>query len=182
MTEADATRTLDELAQDWPSLYERLYRALALLLSRAIETAPSRTSHAVLVKTLVSEVVAEAHKTGKALDAARTKRSVLDALRAMEAHEFGRLFLGRRGRKTRFVVWRDNVEDIAFYAALRARTGQENGAAPVPTARSSVLRHTFALRPGFTVNVELPEDLSRPEAVRLAQFLRSLPFELGSST
>ncbi len=175
MTETEAARVLDEVAKESPRLYERLYFALVLAFRNVRKAHPARSSYSVQVKTVVSEMVTEANRAGEAIDATRSKRDVLDALRALEAHEFGGLFLGRRGHKTRFTMWLDNEEDAAFYRALRARVGHVSAA--TLSARRPILRHAFALRPGFTVSVELPADLSRPESVRLAQFVRSLPFE-----
>ena len=39
------------------------------------------------------------------------------------------------------------------------------------------VHHTYHLRPGVLVSFDLPEDLTRSEADRLAGFIRSLPFQ-----
>src|SRR5712692_1468511 len=179
MTETEAARVLDELAKESPRLYKELYFALRLEFRKATKAHPARSSYSVQVKNVVSEMVTEANRAGEDIGATRTKKDVLDALRTLQEHEFGELFLGRRGLKTRFMMWLDNEEDAAFYRALRARVGHVSDA--TLSARRPILRHAFALRPGFTVSVELPADLSRPEAFRLARFVRTLPFEPGSS-
>jgi hypothetical protein len=38
------------------------------------------------------------------------------------------------------------------------------------------IRHEYRLRPDFTAQIELPEDLTTREAARLADFLKTLPF------
>lgn len=43
------------------------------------------------------------------------------------------------------------------------------------TQESGVLRHSFHLRPGLQITMELPDDLTDREAERLAQFVQSLP-------
>ena len=58
-------------------------------------------------------------------------------------------------------------------AADRA-TGVLSGAAPSSTGG---VRHTLNLRPGVTVHIELPADLTSREAVRLAHWVQALPFE-----
>jgi transcriptional regulator with XRE-family HTH domain len=39
------------------------------------------------------------------------------------------------------------------------------------------IRHTFHLRLGMPVTFDLPSDLTKAEAERLARFIRSLPFQ-----
>ena len=40
-----------------------------------------------------------------------------------------------------------------------------------------LLSHSYHLRPGLEVELQLPTDLTKDEAKRLASFLESLPFE-----
>jgi len=42
---------------------------------------------------------------------------------------------------------------------------------------SRSIRHSFHLRSNVSVFFDLPEDLTRSEADRLAGFIRSLPFQ-----
>ena len=44
-----------------------------------------------------------------------------------------------------------------------------------PTKEAGKLQHSFHLRPGLQVRIELPEDLTEREAERLARFVQSLP-------
>jgi hypothetical protein len=41
---------------------------------------------------------------------------------------------------------------------------------------AQTIRHEYRLRPDFTAEIELPEDLTTREALRLADFLKTLPF------
>ncbi len=42
---------------------------------------------------------------------------------------------------------------------------------------AGTIGHRFVLRPDFQVQLELPQDLNQREANRLAEFIRTLPFE-----
>ena len=41
----------------------------------------------------------------------------------------------------------------------------------------SAIKHSYRLRPDFIVQIELPADLNAREAERLADFIKTLPFE-----
>lgn len=43
----------------------------------------------------------------------------------------------------------------------------------------ATFKHTFRLRPDSAITFELPKNLSAGEAERLAQYIRTLPFEQG---
>jgi hypothetical protein len=47
---------------------------------------------------------------------------------------------------------------------------------PSARARAASLQHSFHLRPGVLVTIELPEDVSNSEVERLCGFLKSIPF------
>lgn len=51
------------------------------------------------------------------------------------------------------------------------------GSEPQPAAPTRTLRHTFHLRPGMLVSIELPEDVSATEVARFCSFLQAIPFE-----
>ena len=56
----------------------------------------------------------------------------------------------------------------------RTKLSREEGAPVSRIARS--LQHSFHLRPGLTVSVDLPEDVTPTEVDRFCTFLKALPF------
>jgi hypothetical protein len=47
-------------------------------------------------------------------------------------------------------------------------------------SEDGLLVHTFVLRPGLPVTISLPTDFSSGEALRLSEFVKTLPFERGA--
>ncbi len=45
----------------------------------------------------------------------------------------------------------------------------------VPADPAAMMQHSFRLRPGLQISIELPGDLTEREAERLARFVQSLP-------
>ena len=99
----------------------------------------------------------------------------------------GKFRAGRRGHATR-IVWNEyGAIEMAkvFVAVSVGQTPQESPvetSLPLPTLSHGesdahrLHRHTFLLRPEFTVAIDLPLDLTNEEANRLADFIRSIPF------
>jgi transcriptional regulator with XRE-family HTH domain len=65
---------------------------------------------------------------------------------------------------------RPSARTLARLKVALGLVSSENGA-----TRS--IRHTFHLRLGMPVTFDLPGDLTKAEAERLARFIRSLPFQ-----
>jgi hypothetical protein len=101
---------------------------------------------------------------------AQIREQCVDLCRALDDKGIGTLRLGRKGRKTRFVF-----EPAEVQPTLQGLSGE--GDASGPQRESAPLRHTFVLRPGLMVALELPEDLTATEAGRLARFVEALSFE-----
>lgn len=107
------------------------------------------------------------------------KRSdLISAFRKLEESECGKYVEGRHGWKSRF-VWSVKTKLLAG-----AAQGTESTAALVSdddfgweAEESAMIEHTYTLRLGMNVLVELPADLSRSEAQRLSQFIDTLSFE-----
>ncbi len=93
--------------------------------------------------------------------------------RLLQEAGYGVLKLGRRSLRTRF-VWATSVKEVATQL-IGDPDNPQPGSPRVPSAGSHT--HTFLLRPGLVVVIELPLDLAADEARRLAEFVRSLPFE-----
>ena len=48
---------------------------------------------------------------------------------------------------------------------------------PADDSRNDWITHSFYLRPDVTLEIELPPDLTTREAIRIARFVRALPFD-----
>ena len=115
-----------------------------------------------------------------------TRPELIKVLRELEVLRCGRFVLGRRGQRSRF-EW--NVKSTSL---ARAATGEasvvEVADEPMKALVDSILEetsdsgndrisHSYQLRPGMQVSVGLPANLTPKEANRLAEFIRTLPFD-----
>lgn len=102
------------------------------------------------------------------------KRSdVIGGFRALEEANCGRYVEGRHGWPSRF-VWAVKSRDVA--GAAKGQKPLENETAEKAYGELEMIEHTFVLRPDLPISFELPDDLTEGEAVRLATFMRALPF------
>lgn len=106
------------------------------------------------------------------------KRSqVTAAFKKLQSLGLGTFVTGRKGWESRFVF----AERVTVIARLLAGEEidviehdlKEEDAQVFP----EFIEHSFALRPDFTLNIELPGDLTEFEAKRLAQFFGCLAFQ-----
>ena len=103
------------------------------------------------------------------------KWAVLQLFRGLDQLGYGKFVVGRRGGESRF-AWSANPIEVG-----KAAKGENLAisALPEPEAPSvDLVKHTFNLRPGMVVTVELPSDFTDKEADRFSQFLRALPFQV----
>jgi hypothetical protein len=108
------------------------------------------------------------------LGASRAK--AVDRLRLLQEAGYGFIKLGRRGLNTRF-VWATSVKEVARDLIAEPENPQpESTNTPIA---DMMFKHTFLLRPGLLLAIELPLSLSGDESRRLAEFVRSLPFQHG---
>ena len=121
---------------------------------------------------------AEDRPRGKTL--CQIRRELVRVLRKLEAFGVGDFKSGRRGAKSRFHLHRHREEVSKVLgpppepSRAPAEPDASRAAAPVDPA---VLTHAFALRPDLKITLDLPADLTRAEAGRLARFVEALPFE-----
>lgn len=108
-----------------------------------------------------------------------TRNEIVSILRDLEEAGAGQFIVGRKGHPSRF-VWQGSSTEIGNIARNSAptRTGQQEPLAkPSVEEVSAFVKHPFLLRPGTSIYLELPGDLTVVEARRVADFVLSLPFE-----
>jgi hypothetical protein len=162
-----AAETLRQAAQETPKTSRRLFAVMVELIDNELAEYPD--AWVVLpLKKIVSEVSAEARGEGATLDPTATKRTVLAILRSIGEAGFGRLFIGRRGAVTRFVLWPGDEDDVSLIAALKDQI-------KVMTKKTRLLKRQFSVRPNHKIELRLPENLTDREANQLARFVLGLP-------
>jgi hypothetical protein len=106
------------------------------------------------------------------------RSEIIEAFRALEEAGCGRYVEGRRGWPSRF-VWA--VPSLHLAAAAKGQRGLQRDEDSEEDSSveddEELIEHCFVLRPGLVVALELPSDLSRSEADRLAAFVQALPFD-----
>lgn len=115
------------------------------------------------------------------------RSEVIDAFRAMEELGLGEFIVGRRGMASRF-SWRVPMIDAGKVAKglsnelpLLDDTGEEGELLLInPRGDADTINHTYNLRPDFVVGLRLPRNFSDHEALRLADFVKTLPFSVKS--
>jgi len=106
-----------------------------------------------------------------------SRGDIIDAFRSLEDLAAGQFVTGRRGWPSRF-VW-----SVGMVSVGKAAAGEPQDIEQIPAeemeepASADMLAHPFNLRMDLQVTLELPADLSRAEADRLANFVRTLPIE-----
>jgi len=116
---------------------------------------------------------------GQAYDFKRSE--IIAAFRLLETAGCGKYIEGRHGKKSRF-LWSVESKHIAG-AAQGTETTAALVAEDAPNGKSiknemsEMIEHSYFLRPDLELSIELPANLSRIEAQRLAQFIDSLSFE-----
>jgi hypothetical protein len=119
------------------------------------------------------DVVVE--RTGK------ERREVVRMFRELEALEAGRLVVGRRRQKTRF-MWSDGIDVVATAKQFLlgtlppAEAQKASTVSAAPMLPGASIRHRYVLRPNLELELLLPSDLTVREAERLAEFVKTLPF------
>lgn len=137
--------------------------------------------------------------------ASHLKGAIWELFRQLEALNCGKAVVGRRGHPSRF-EW--GVSQISVGNAASDKDGSiealpadaENSEEDndldsispdtfvtaatqtryVAPSRENFISHTYRLRRDLEVNLSLPSDLSANEAHRLAEFIRTLPFDEAS--
>lgn len=112
--------------------------------------------------------------------------AAIQFFRDLAAAGCGQFLAGRRTKKTRLAWERKSKEVARDFLNFPSGVGDsestipqtnEQEAAPVV---SHFHRHEFLLRPGVQVSIELPLDITTEESIRLADFVRALPFRAST--
>jgi hypothetical protein len=90
---------------------------------------------------------------------------------------FGTFKVGRHGNPSRFI----SDMPLSEIGKMAAGVADSNDVEVEPGETSKLestatLQHSFILRTNLTIRIDLPHDLTAMEAGRLADFVRSLPF------
>ena len=113
------------------------------------------------------------------------RKDIISVLKRLEDLHCGQFVVGRRGQPSRF-EWAVQMSDLGSAArgeqrAVRAFDAEESELDEADVAKPSddLLLHTYMLRPNVVTTLSLPKDLTEKEAVRLAEFIKTLPFGTG---
>jgi hypothetical protein len=112
-----------------------------------------------------------------------TRGEVIQVLQEFERVGCGTFVVGRKGHASRF-QWTVGLPSVGKAAAgedvpLEVISEEERQQADELPERE-LETYAFPLRPNLKVELELPTDLSSAEASRLADFVKSLPFDRRS--
>jgi hypothetical protein len=112
------------------------------------------------------------------MDSEVTRADIVRILKELEILGFGRYVLGRWSHPSRF-QWAASVAEVGKAASGEETTVQQlpESSGEVSDEEPDLLAHSFQLRPELQITIELPSDLTRTEAARLAKFIESLPFD-----
>lgn len=114
----------------------------------------------------------------RAIDADITRSDIVRVFKELESLGYGRYVLGRWSHPSRF-QWSASLSEVGRAASGEEATVQqlsEDSDQLEEEEEPDLLAHNFQLRPDLQITVELPADLTRTEAGRLAKFIESLPF------
>lgn len=117
-----------------------------------------------------------------------SRRDITHVLKQLQQAGCGEYIVGRKGHPSRF-RWDVEMVAVGRYAAGISTnidrglpngdegTQTETGADGRLPASSHEFTHGFQLRPDLLVSFRLPADLTSSESVRLADFIKTLPFD-----
>jgi hypothetical protein len=112
------------------------------------------------------------------------RSEIISFFRELETAGCGKYIEGRRGHSSRF-EWYAPMNGVGL-----AAKGEQNlveglvASEAVPPVnvdsldREESIAHTFYLRPDFPIKILLPKDLRSVEAERIADWVKTLPFNL----
>ena len=112
----------------------------------------------------------------KSVDPDISRSDIVRLLKQLEELGFGRYVPGRWSYPSRF-EWTASLIEVG-----KAASGEEETVLPLSESTSEaeeepeLIGHPFQLRTDMQITIELPGNLTRVEASRLAKFIEALPF------
>jgi len=110
------------------------------------------------------------------------RSAIIEIFRDLESIGVGRFVVGRKQHVSRF-FWSSESRGIGRQARSEVPSAdyQVDVAPSVSVAPGSSSRgfvsHPYLLRPGVQIAIDLPTDLNQTEATRIAEFIKTLPFD-----
>jgi len=110
---------------------------------------------------------------------------IVSLLKGLQEAKCGRFIVGRRGSPSRF-EWSVSLRSVGLAATSGSdevsqidedADEQDGDDEFADDGDDSSITHAFVLRPDYRVKLTLPVDMTSREAKRLADFLRTLPFD-----
>ena len=133
-------------------------------------------------KNLSETSVERAERALSSLGQTVTRGNVVEIFKTLSELGIGEFIVGRRGAPTRF-KWAVPMTDVGRAArgqlielALEDRDSEAHEIHLINPA-ANVIQHSFNLRADFVASILLPSDLSDREASRLADYIKTLPFD-----
>ena len=106
------------------------------------------------------------------------RRHIVEFFRSLEAAGCGRFISGRKGHPSRF-EWAAGLVSVGKAASgevAEVEAVDEELEAEDDDPDEGTITHSFVLRPGLSVTLDLPNDLTPIEAQRLSDYIKTLPF------
>ena len=123
--------------------------------------------------TAVDRLMQNVGREGKAI----SRGEAIEVLKKLADLGCGSFVVGRRGRPSRF-EWSVGMVGVGKAAAGESVEIEEvSQDDPNEETSEQSFPHRFQLRPDFLVEVSLPGNLTNAEASRLADYIRTLPFD-----
>jgi hypothetical protein len=117
-----ARSVLDSAEAASPLISVRLFRVLAQLLNA---NASKGVKGGIFpLDVIIQRMMVDARQDGRILIGTRIRQEVLQLLHILEANQtYGRVYLGRRRKPTRYQLWSNDKDDQALIEALGHRVG-----------------------------------------------------------
>jgi hypothetical protein len=184
----DFTATYDDLTQRKPSLkaaYNRLTKAYKRnpVAKSVLDRFAGLSDNVYIIN--VSELESHMNSVEKA------RPQIIEFLKSLADWKWGAFVTGRKGHQSRFEskLGLKNIGQLAGGSPDEEDT--EPGTEDIPSTNSvsrtdevaastatvpQILKHRFLLRPDYAINLDLPLNMTNAEAIRFAEFIKSLPF------
>ena len=128
-----------------------------------------------LKETSVEWIIQKIAMDGRVL----TRPEIVGFFQTLNKLGFGQFVPGRRGQQSRF-TWNARMVSVGRFVIGEATDIEDSQQDDKQEAVEESLTHNFQLRRNLAVMFSLPVNLTAAEAQRLADFIKTLPFEPDS--